>query len=108
LRIIWRFGCGNAGSDTPDRMTNARTGQSGTMADTAIVDIDGTLMDTNHHPALAWSRAFRRYGITRPMWRIHRGIGMGGDVFVPEVDGRDVEHAHGDDLREAWAEELTS
>ena len=76
------------------------------MADTAIFDVDGTLVDTNYHHALAWFRALRRYGITRPMWRIHRGIGMGGDQFVPAVAGREVEEAHGDDLRQAWAEEF--
>src|SRR5690349_2569909 len=76
------------------------------MADTAIFDVDGTLVDTNYQHALAWFRAFRRYGITRPMWRIHRGIGMGGDAFVPEVGGPEVEEAHGDDLREAWEEEF--
>ena len=76
------------------------------MADTAIFDVDGTLVDTNYQHALAWFRAFRRYDITRPMWRIHRGIGMGGDLFVSEVAGREVEEAHGDDLREAWAEEF--
>src|SRR5215213_10034840 len=76
------------------------------MADTAIFDVDGTLVDTNYQHALAWFRALRRYGITRPMWRIHRGIGMGGDLFVPAVGGREVEEAHGDDLREAWAEEF--
>jgi phosphoglycolate phosphatase-like HAD superfamily hydrolase len=57
------------------------------MADTAIFDVDGTLVDTNYQHTLAWFRAFRRYGINRPMWRIHRGIGMGGDMFVPEVAG---------------------
>lgn len=76
------------------------------MADTAIFDVDGTLVDTNYQHALAWFRALRRYDITRPMWRIHRGIGMGGDLFVSAVAGRQVEEAHGDDLREAWAEEF--
>jgi HAD superfamily hydrolase (TIGR01549 family) len=76
------------------------------MADTAIFDVDGTLVDTNYQHALAWFRAFRRYGITLPMWRIHRGIGMGGDMFVPEVAGREVEQVHGDDLRKAWVEEF--
>ncbi len=76
------------------------------MADTAIFDVDGTLVDTNYHHALAWYRAFRRYDITRPLWRIHRGIGMGGDTFVPEIAGKDVEREHGDDLREAWTEEF--
>jgi HAD superfamily hydrolase (TIGR01549 family) len=76
------------------------------MADTAIFDVDGTLVDTNYQHALAWFRAFRRYGFTRPMWRIHRGIGMGGDMFVAEVGGPEVEEAHGDDLRAAWEEEF--
>lgn len=76
------------------------------MADTAIFDVDGTLVDTNYHHALAWFRAMRRYGIVRPMWRIHRGIGMGGDLFVSAVGGRQVESEHGDDLRRAWTEEF--
>jgi len=76
------------------------------MADTAIFDVDGTLVDTNYQHALAWYRAFRRFGITRPLWRIHRGIGMGGDTFVPEIGGPEVEEAHGDALREAWTEEF--
>jgi HAD superfamily hydrolase (TIGR01549 family) len=76
------------------------------MADTAIFDVDGTLVDTNYQHAVAWFRALRRYDITRPLWRIHRGIGMGGDLFVPAVVGREAEEAHGDDLRQAWAEEF--
>ena len=76
------------------------------MADTAIFDVDGTLVDTNYQHALAWYRAFRRYDITRPLWRIHRGIGMGGDLFVPEIAGEDVEREHGDALRDAWVEEF--
>jgi HAD superfamily hydrolase (TIGR01549 family) len=76
------------------------------MADTAIFDVDGTLVDTNYQHAVAWFRALRRYDITRPLWRIHRGIGMGGDLFVSVVGGREVEEAHGDDLRQAWAEEF--
>ncbi|GAA3578516.1 HAD family hydrolase [Microlunatus spumicola] len=76
------------------------------MADTAIFDVDGTLVDTNYQHALAWYRAFRRYGITRPLWRIHRGIGMGGDQFVPKIGGEDVEERHGDALRDAWVEEF--
>jgi HAD superfamily hydrolase (TIGR01549 family) len=76
------------------------------MADTAIFDVDGTLVDTNYQHALAWFRAFRRFGITRPLWRIHRGIGMGGDTFVPQIAGEQAEREHGDALREAWTEEF--
>ncbi len=76
------------------------------MADTAIFDVDGTLVDTNYHHALAWARAFKRYDIVRPLWRIHRGIGMGGDMFVPHLAGEDVEERYGEELRDAWVEEF--
>lgn len=76
------------------------------MPDTAVFDVDGTLIDTNYHHALAWFRAFRRYDITRPLWRIHRAIGMGGDVLVAHVAGQRVEDEHGDELRDAWVEEF--
>jgi len=35
------------------------------VADTAVFDVDGTLVDTNYQHALAWHQAFRRYEITR-------------------------------------------
>ena len=76
------------------------------MSGTALLDIDGTLVDIDYHHALAWSRAFRRYDVTRPLWRIHRAIGMGGDTLVAHVAGQQVEDAHGDDLRDAWVEEF--
>jgi HAD superfamily hydrolase (TIGR01549 family) len=74
--------------------------------DTAVFDVDGTLVDSNYHHALAWFRAFRRFGITLPIWRLHRAIGMGGDQLVAAVAGDRVESEHGDDLRAAWAEEF--
>jgi HAD superfamily hydrolase (TIGR01549 family) len=76
------------------------------VADTAIFDVDGTLVDSNYQHALAWFRAFRRYDITLPLWRLHRGIGMGGDLYVPNLAGDRVEEEHGDALRDAWVEEF--
>lgn len=76
------------------------------MPDTAIFDVDGTLVDTNYHHALAWSRAFLRFDITLPVWRIHRHVGMGGDHLVAAVAGHTVERRYGDDLRQAWEEEF--
>jgi beta-phosphoglucomutase-like phosphatase (HAD superfamily) len=38
----------------------------------AIIDVDGTLVDTNYHHALGWYRAFLRHDIVLPLWRIHR------------------------------------
>jgi HAD superfamily hydrolase (TIGR01549 family) len=51
----------------------------------ALLDVDGTLVDTNYHHALAWYRAFRAEGIALPVWRIHRHVGMGGDQLVPAL-----------------------
>src|SRR4051794_41971990 len=66
------------------------------MASAAILDIDGTLVDTNYHHALAWYRALRRHDVTVPVWRIHRHIGMGGDQIVAALAGDDVEERGGD------------
>jgi HAD superfamily hydrolase (TIGR01509 family) len=67
----------------------------------AILDIDGTLVDTNYHHALAWYRAFLQSGATLPLWRIHRHIGMGGDHLVAALMGEDFDERHGDDVRAA-------
>jgi HAD superfamily hydrolase (TIGR01509 family) len=70
----------------------------------AILDIDGTLVDTNFHHAIAWYRAFRKHGELLPIWRIHRHIGMGGDQLVAALCGEELEKAKGDDIREAEGE----
>jgi HAD superfamily hydrolase (TIGR01509 family) len=72
---------------------------------TAILDIDGTLVDTNYQHSIAWFRAFRRFDTTLPIWRLHRHIGMGGDQLVAAVAGDEFEAEHGDDVREAETEE---
>ena len=70
----------------------------------AILDVDGTLVDTNYQHALAWYRAFRRHRIVLPVWRLHRHIGMGGDQLVAAVASDDVERAQGDAIRAAEKE----
>src|SRR5438045_2879319 len=54
-------------------------GGRASMIDTVVLDIDGTLVDTNYHHVIAWDRAFRRHEVAVPLWRVHRAIGMGGD-----------------------------
>src|SRR3954470_12434259 len=71
------------------------------MPTAAILDIDGTLVDTNYHHAVAWYRAFRQHGIVLPLYKIHRHIGMGGDHLVEALAGETVEEEKGDDLRAA-------
>ena len=48
----------------------------------AILDIDGTLVDTNYQHAIAWYRAFRAHGFTVQLWKIHRAQRHGGDQLV--------------------------
>ena len=74
-------------------MTDRRAG--------ALLDVDGTLVDTNHLHVVAWCRAFRRTGYDLPMHRIHELIGMGGDRLVAELLGDDDPR-----VVEAWAEEF--
>jgi HAD superfamily hydrolase (TIGR01509 family) len=71
---------------------------------TAVLDIDGTLVDTNYHHAIAWFRAFTQHDIVLPIWRIHRHIGMGGDQLVTALCGEAVETRLGDDIRDAEGE----
>jgi HAD superfamily hydrolase (TIGR01549 family) len=74
--------------------------------DSVVLDIDGTLLDSNYHHAVAWSRAFDAV-LDRhvPVFAIHRAIGMGGDRLVAEVAGEDVERSHGDEVRALWKKE---
>jgi HAD superfamily hydrolase (TIGR01549 family) len=66
-----------------------------------ILDVDGTLVDTNYHHALAWFRAFREHGQVLPLWRIHRATGMGGDKMVEYLGGKELERNQGDAIRDA-------
>lgn len=76
------------------------------MIDTVILDVDGTLVDSNYHHSIAWARAFGRHELFPPLWRIHRAIGMGGDKLVVEVAGQAAEDEHGDALRDRWTTEF--
>jgi HAD superfamily hydrolase (TIGR01549 family) len=76
----------------------------GARADSILLDVDGTLVDSNYQHALAWQRAFRSVGRHVDAWRIHRHIGMGGDHLVPAVASPDFDDRHGDEVRSAWRE----
>ncbi len=74
-------------------------------APAAILDIDGTVVDTNYPPAVAWDRAFRAHDVTLPVYAIHRHIGMGGDQLVAALAGPDFDRERGDAVRAAQGEE---
>ena len=71
------------------------------MSKAAILDVDGTLVDTNYQHALAWWRAFKQNGILLPAWRIHRSVGMGGDKLIAALCDEETEKDKGDDIRAA-------
>jgi HAD superfamily hydrolase (TIGR01549 family) len=71
------------------------------VAQVAILDVDGTLVDTNYQHALAWYRAFRQNDFVIPIWKIHRAIGMGGDQLVGHLIGEEKAAEHEDAVRAA-------
>jgi HAD superfamily hydrolase (TIGR01509 family) len=70
----------------------------------AILDVDGTLVDTNYHHALAWHRALHAHGHSVQMWKVHRHIGMGGDQILAALIGERAAAEQGDGIRAAEAE----
>src|SRR5437870_2400720 len=52
-----------------------------------ILDVDGTLVNSNDAHAHAWVEAFAEAGIVVPFARVRRLIGMGGDQLLPIVAG---------------------
>ena len=68
--------------------------------DTAVLDVDGTLVDTVYQHTMAWATAFGEVDVDVPRWRLHRAVGIGGDRYVAEVAGDEVERRYGDRLRD--------
>lgn len=70
----------------------------------AILDVDGTLVDTNYHHAIAWHRALHAHGHRIQMWKVHRHIGMGGDQILDALIGGEAAASDGEEIRAAEAE----
>jgi HAD superfamily hydrolase (TIGR01509 family) len=70
----------------------------------AILDVDGTLVDTNYHHALAWHRALHAHEHRVQMWKVHRHIGMGGDQILDALIGERAAAEQGEAIRAAEAE----
>ena len=49
-----------------------------------IIDIDGTLVDSNELHVDSWDRAFRRFGKQFPREKLRAQIGKGSDQYLPE------------------------
>lgn len=64
-----------------------------------LLDLDGTLVDSVYAHVLAWDAALRQFGHEVPLWRVHAGIGMGGDRLVPWLLGHPADEVG--ELKEA-------
>jgi len=54
------------------------------MAKVVVLDVDGTLMDTNYLHTEAWARAFEEVGHRVPRARLHKQIGKGSNLLIRE------------------------
>ena len=63
----------------------------GSALRTVLLDIDGTLIDSNDAHARAWVDSLREHGYVIPFEQVRPLIGMGGDKVLPELTGLDPE-----------------
>jgi HAD superfamily hydrolase (TIGR01509 family) len=54
------------------------------VARVVVLDVDGTLMDTNYLHVEAWARAFEEVGRRVPRVELHRQVGKGSDLLIAE------------------------
>jgi HAD superfamily hydrolase (TIGR01509 family) len=56
-----------------------------------LLDVDGTLIDSNDAHASSWTDTFREFGYDIPFDRVRPLIGTGGDKLLPQLTGLDHE-----------------
>ncbi|CAN5629877.1 HAD family hydrolase [soil metagenome] len=69
-----------------------------------ILDIDGTLLDSNDAHAQAFVEAGNQMGIDVDFAQVRRLIGMGGDKLIPRVFGFEQDSEQGEELDERKGE----
>lgn len=79
----------------------------GGALDTVLLDIDGTLIDSNDAHARAWVDALAAHGYVVPFERVRPLIGMGGDKLTPELTGLDPESGEAKRIGETRGEIFT-
>lgn len=71
--------------------------------DLVLLDIDGTIVDSNDAHARAWEKAFAQHGRAIAFERIRPLIGMGGDKLLDRLAGLDSDSAEGKRISAARA-----
>src|SRR5215218_1770938 len=76
------------------------------MVKVVVLDVDGTLMDTNYLHTEAWARAFEEVGHRMPRVRLHKEVGKGAGLLIREFvdDEETIEKIQ--DLHSEFYEEL--
>ena len=65
-----------------------------------LLDIDGTIIDSNDAHAQAWLKALGRYGHAVDYQAVRSRIGKGGDKLLAELAGLDSESGQGREIAE--------
>ncbi len=55
------------------------------MKSAFLFDLDGTLIDSVYQHVIAWSEALASEGLSLPISRIHRKIGMSSELFAKQL-----------------------
>src|SRR5688500_9218901 len=74
------------------------------MLKAVLLDVDGTLVDSNDAHAHAWVEALAEAGREVAFVRVRRLIGMGGDKLLPTVAGIAEESPEGQRIGERRSE----
>lgn len=69
-----------------------------------VLDIDGTLIDSNDAHALAWVDVGREFGHAIEYEQVRRLIGMGGDKVLPKLTGLEEDTDEGQRIKERRGE----
>jgi HAD superfamily hydrolase (TIGR01509 family) len=69
-----------------------------------LLDVDGTLVDSNDAHAEAWVRALADCGHNVPFTTVRKLIGMGGDKLLPKVAGINADSNEGKKISERRGE----
>ena len=87
-----------------NEMDHTSTTSMVTRYDAVLLDIDGTLVDSNDAHANAWSDAFATHGRHHPPEEIRPLMGKGGDKLLRELASLDHESGEGKRISEERAE----
>jgi HAD superfamily hydrolase (TIGR01509 family) len=74
------------------------------MITSVLLDLDGTLVDSNDAHAMAWMEALRAYSVSVTFPQVREKIGMGADQLLPSL-GIFPENAHTREIQEKRVQE---